>query len=164
MQVPSVSGHHLPVSGTTGDVTPQVLSVSENHLPVVDATIDAKPHGPSVSVSDNHLPVLGTTGGVTPEIPAVPDNHPPIPNVGGSKPAGLSGYVVDPTAAYEKKPDWKSTVKTSAGLSVDLLMGPSDAYPVIPNGYDVRYAYFTKHLTSPALEARSSEPPRTANQ
>ena len=172
MQVPSVSGHHLTVSGTTGDATPQVLPVSENHLPVPGATVDPKPHVPSVS--DNHLPVLGTTGGATSGIPAVPDNHPPIPNVGGSKPTKLSSYVVDPTAAYEKKPDWKSTAKTSARLAVDLLMESSDAFPplksvvgglsAIQKKYDVRYAHFTKHLISLTPEAWASQWPRTANQ
>ena len=80
---------------------------------------------------------LGATGGATPEGPFASDNHhpvpnihyhPPVPNVDGNKPVKLSSYVVDPTAAYENKPDWKSTVYASAGLAIDVLKESSDAF------------------------------------
>ena len=55
--------------------------------------------------------------------------HPsPAPNVDEGKPAKLSSYAIDPTAAYENKLNWKSTLYASAGLAVDVLKESSDAF------------------------------------
>ena len=53
------------------------------------------------------------------------DVLPPSPQL---QPVKLSSYVVDPTAAYEKKSDWKSTAYASAGLAIDVLKESSDAF------------------------------------
>ena len=69
--------------------------------------------------------------------------------------------MVDPTAAYEKKPDptvanknkldWIPTVKASAGLTLDLLVQSSDAFTPLKSVasclstvlkyYDVRHPF-----------------------
>ena len=63
----------------------------------------------------------------------------------------LSRYTVDPTAAYENKPNWKSTLHASAGLVIDVLKESSDAFTplksvagglsAILKHYDVRHPY-----------------------
>ena len=40
----------------------------------------------------------------------------------------LSSYVIDPTAAYENKQNWKSALHASAGLIIDVLKELSDAF------------------------------------
>ena len=86
-----------------------------------------------------------------------------------NKPLKLSSYVVDPTAAYEKKPNWKSTAYASVGLTIDLVKESSDAFPplksvasglsAILKYYDVRYAHFTKPSAPLTLElANDGEP------
>ena len=43
-----------------------------------------------------------------------------------SKRPKLSSYTVDPAAAYKNKPSWKSTLRASAGLFIDVLKESSD--------------------------------------
>ena len=69
---------------------------------------------------------LGATGGATSQTVPVPGHHPPAPDADENKPVKLSGYTVDPTAAY--KPDWKSTLHASSGLVLDVLKESSDAF------------------------------------
>lgn len=71
---------------------------------------------------------LDATGGATSEIRSISGHHLPVPNVGESKPVKLSNYIVDPTAAYENKLDWKSTLHASAGLAIDLVKESSDVF------------------------------------
>lgn len=89
--------------------------------------------------------------GDTAEIPSASGGRLPVRE---SKPVKLSSYIVDPTAAYEKKPNWKSTLYASAGLAVDIVKESSDAFTPLKSVagglsavlkyYDVRYAYFAK--------------------
>ena len=93
---------------------------------------------------------LGATGSTTSEIPSVP-------NVDESEPVKLSSHIVDPTTAYENKPNWKSTVHALAGLVIDVLKESSDActplksvaggLSTILKYYDVWYIYFSKLFT-----------------
>ena len=69
---------------------------------------------------------LGATGGATSQAAPVSAHHPPALDADENKPMVLSGYTVDPTAAY--KPDWKSTLHASAGLVLDVLKESSDAF------------------------------------
>jgi hypothetical protein len=66
----------------------------------------------------------------------------------------LSSYVVDPTAAYEKKPDWKSTAYAAAEITIEVVKESADActplksvlggLSTVLKYYDVWYAYFAK--------------------
>ena len=79
------------------------------------------------------------------------DHHLPAPNADESKPVELSSYIVDPTAAYENKPDWKSTLYASTGLVIDVVKESSDVFTPLKSVvgglsavlryYDVRHAY-----------------------
>ena len=62
---------------------------------------------------------MGATGGATSQTAPVSTHHPPAP---------LSSYAIDPTAAYENKLGWKSTLYASAGLAVDVLKESSDVF------------------------------------
>ena len=103
---------------------------------------------PSLNPSSQYDP--GVIVGPTSKIPSVSD-HLPVPDVDKSKPVELSSYIVDPTAAYENEPDWKSTLYASAGLVVDVVKESSDVFTplksvagglsAIMKYYDVRYAY-----------------------
>ena len=83
----------------------------------------------------------------------------------------LSSYVVDPTAAYEKKPSWRSTAYASVGLAVDVLKESSDVFTplksvagglsAILKYYDVRYAHFTKPSAPLTLELANDGEPRS---
>lgn len=81
----------------------------------------------------------------------------------------LSSYIVDPTAAYENKSSRKSTLHASAELVIDVLKESSDVFTPLKSvasglsallkHYNVRYAYFTKHLAPLILEpANDGEP------
>ena len=75
----------------------------------------------------------------------------------------LSSYIVDPTAAYENKPNWKSTVYASAGLAIDVLKESSDAFTPLKSAilryYDVRRAHVVKPLAPLTFElANDGEP------
>ena len=82
----------------------------------------------------------------------------------------LSSYTVDPTAAYETKPNRKSTVKASVGLAVDVLKESSDAFTplksvagglaAILKHYGVRRTYFSKRFTPLTFELASFSKPR----
>ena len=95
---------------------------------------------------------LGATGGTSSQISSASGHHLPAPNVNESKPLELSSYIVDPTAAYENKPNWKSTVYASAGLVIDVVKESSDVFTPLKSvagglsatlkHYDVRRGYF----------------------
>ena len=97
---------------------------------------------------------LGVTGEATLEIPSVSGHHLPSSNISENRPMKLSSYTVDPTAAYENKPNWKSTLHASAELVIDILKESSDAFTplksvagglsAILKHYDVRYGYPSK--------------------
>ena len=101
---------------------------------------------------------LGTAGGTASEAQSGPDHHLPVPRAEENKPVKLSSYVVDPTAAYENKQNWKSTLHASAGLVIDVLKESSDAFTplksvvgglsAILKHYDVRYICSAKSLMS----------------
>ena len=40
-----------------------------------------------------------------------------------------SDYIVDPSAAYEKKPSWKSTAYATTKLAIHMMKESSDAFP-----------------------------------
>ena len=113
---------------------------------------------------------LGATGGTTSQIPSVSDHHIPAPNVDESKPAELSSYIVDPTAAYENKPNWKSTLYASAGLVIDIVKESSDAFTplksvagglsAILKHYDVQCSHFAKPFAPLTFEPASDGEPR----
>ena len=71
---------------------------------------------------------LGTLDGATSAIPSASGHHLTVPNVDNSKPAKLSGPNIDPTAAYQNEPDWKSTLHASAGLVIDVVKESSDVF------------------------------------
>ena len=112
---------------------------------------------------------LGATGGATLEVPSVSAHPLPIPKVGGSEPVKLSSHTVDPTAAYENKPDWKGTLGASARLAIDVLTESSDVFTplktvaaclsVILKHYDVRYDPFAKRLAPLTLGPASGGEP-----
>jgi hypothetical protein len=81
----------------------------------------------------------------------------------------LSSRIVDPTAAYENKANWKSTLHASAGLVIDVLKESSDAFTplksvagglsAILKHYDVRCAFFSQPYTPLTFEpANDGEP------
>ena len=130
---------------------------------------DGKQSGRSIQ-SDWFLPLgLGATGGATSEIPSGSGHHPPTPDVDESRPISLSSYIIDPTAAYEKKTDWKSTLYSSAGLVVDVLKESSDAFTplksvagclsAILKHYDVRYMDFFEPFIPLTFEPASDGEP-----
>lgn len=82
-------------------------------------------------------------------LPPLPD-WPPAPKiVNRNKPTKLSSYIIDPTAAYENKPDWES-----ARLDIDVVKESPDVSPLLKSvvgglsavlrHYNVRYVYFTQ--------------------
>ena len=71
---------------------------------------------------------LGATVGAMVKIQSVCGHRLTVPNVDETRSVGLSSYIVDPTAAYENKPNWKSTVYASAGLVIDIVKESSDAF------------------------------------
>ena len=113
---------------------------------------------------------LGSTVGATAGIPFVSGRRLPLPSVNGNGPMELSSYTVDPTAAYENKPDWKSTVYASAGLVIDVVKESSDAFiplkcvagglSAILKHYDVRYSHFAKPWTPLTFEPANDGEPR----
>ena len=81
----------------------------------------------------------------------------------------LSSYTVDPTAAYESKPDWKSTLYASAGLVIDVVKESSDVFTPLKSvagglsavlkHYDVRHSCFVEPLAPLTYEpANDGEP------
>ena len=46
-----------------------------------------------------------------------------------SKQLNPSNYTVDPTAAYERRPSWKSTAYASTKLAINMVKESSDAFP-----------------------------------
>jgi len=58
----------------------------------------------------------------------VSDHRLSVPNTNESKPAGLSSYVIDPSAAYENKLSWKSTAYASAKVVIDVVKESSDVF------------------------------------
>ena len=111
-------------------------------------------------------------GGATSNIPSVTSGPQfSVVNVDEAqgKHAKLSSYLVDPTAAYENKSDWKSTAGASARLAVDLLKESSDAFGPLKSAvgglstilkyYDVRFNYLSKPHTPLTFEtANVGEP------
>ena len=87
----------------------------------------------------------------------IPPLSAPVPHVDKNKPVNLSSHIVDPTAAYENKPNWKPTLYASAGLVIDLLKESSDAFAplksvvgglsAIIKHCDVRSPYFANPFT-----------------
>ena len=71
---------------------------------------------------------LYSTGGAASGIPSASARHPSAHNVNENKPGNLSSYLVDPTAAYENKPELSSTAYASARLAIDVLKESSDAF------------------------------------
>jgi hypothetical protein len=111
---------------------------------------------------------LGVVG-ATSEIPPVTVHHLLVPDVNESKPVKHSSHALDPTVAYENKPNWKSTLHASAGLVIDVLKESSDAFTplksvtgglsAILKHYDVRCAYFSKSYTPLTLGSASDGQP-----
>ena len=97
------------------------------------------------------------TENTTSKIPVAPDHSPPIHNTNESETAKLSSYVIDPSAAYESKPDWQSVVYASTKVVIDVVKETSDVFTPLKSiagglsavlkHYDVRYAYFTSPPT-----------------
>ena len=97
------------------------------------------------------------TGNATVKISVVPDRSPSVPNVNESEPAKLSSYVIDPSAAYENKLSWRSTVYASAKVVIDVVKESSDVFTplksvagglsAVLNHYDVRYTYLASSPT-----------------
>jgi hypothetical protein len=95
----------------------------------------------------------GAKTGAVSEISPVPVHYLSVPGIDEIKPVELSSYTVDPTAAYENKPDWKSTLQASAGLAIDVLKESSDVFTplksvagglsAILKHYDVWHPYFS---------------------
>ena len=87
-----------------------------------------------------------------PQTPSGPGYHPTAPNIFEGEPFKLLSYMVDPTAAYENKPDRSSTLHTSIGLALDVLRESSDVFTplkfvagglsAILKYHDVRCVYF----------------------
>ena len=96
---------------------------------------------------------LGVTGHMTSEISLVPGHPLLVPNVDQREPVQLPSHTVNPTAAYQNKPNRESTVDASAGLVIDVLKETSDActplksvaggLSAILKYYDVRHIYFS---------------------
>ena len=75
----------------------------------------------------------------------------------------LSSYTVDPTAAYEKRPNRKSTVKASVRLGSDAstsLKSVAGALAAVLKHYDVRCACFTKPFAPLTFEQANDCEPR----
>ena len=104
------------------------------------------------------------------EVPSASDHYVPISGVDEHKPPKLSSYVVDPTAAYESKSNWKSNLYASAGIVINVLKESSDActplksvaggLSTILTYYDVRRIYFLKTITPLTLELANGGEPR----
>lgn len=100
----------------------------------------------------------GPTSGL--EVPSASNHHVPISDVDEHKPPELSSYFVDPTAAYERKSNWRSNLYASAGVVINVLKESSDActplksvaggLSTILTYYDVRRIYFLKTITLPS--------------
>ena len=85
------------------------------------------------------------------KISVVPGRNLPVPNTNESEPAKLSSYAVDPSAAYENKPNWGSTVYASTKVVIDVVKESSDVFTPLKSvagglsavlkHYDVRYTY-----------------------
>jgi len=105
-----------------------------------------------------HLIHVITAGGMRPEISSISNNLPSVPNTNKSKPVKLSSYIVDPSAAYEKKSNWKLTTYTSMKLVIDVVKELLDVFTplksvagglsAILKHYDVRYAYLAAPCAS----------------
>ena len=68
------------------------------------------------------------TGNTAPEISPVPSDHHVVPSVHESELMKLSSYVVDPSAAYENKSNWKSTTYASTKLVIDVVKELLDVF------------------------------------
>ena len=86
-----------------------------------------------------------------PEITSSSNDLPSVPDFNKSEPVKLSSYVIDPSAAYENKSNWKSTAYASTKLVIDVVKESSDIFTPLKSvagglsavlkHYDVRYAY-----------------------
>ena len=98
-------------------------------------------------------------GNATPETSPVSPHRHSVPNIHDeSEPVKLSSYVVDPSAAYENKSNWKSTAYASTKLAIDIVKESSDVFTPLKSvagglsavlkHYDVQYAYPATLCTS----------------
>ena len=88
------------------------------------------------------------------QIPSLSGRHLRDPNVDENESGNISTCVANPIAAYENKPNPKSTVYASAGLAIDVLQESSDVFTPLKSVvgglsavlqyYDVRYPHFIK--------------------
>ena len=133
---------------------------SKSSIPVLRRLkSNTKPSGWRTRFSTNpHSFCSRETGNTPSEILAVPGRNSSVPDVNvESEPAKLSNCDIDPSAAYEKKPNWKSTVYASTKVVIDLVRESSDlctplksvagGLSAILKHYDVRYTYFASPPT-----------------
>ena len=73
-------------------------------------------------------PTPPATTGTAPEIPSIPDPRISVHDVDETKAPKLSGYGVDPTAAYENNPTWKSTLYSGTKVAIDIVKEASDVF------------------------------------
>ena len=95
---------------------------------------------------------LPATAVTTPEIPPVPGPRISVHDVDENDPPKLSSYGVNPTAAYENKSNWKSTLYAGPKVAVDLVKESSDVFTPLKSVagglsaalryYDVRHSCF----------------------
>jgi len=90
-----------------------------------------------------------------------------VPGVDGGGPVKLSGYVFDPSAAYESKSNWGSTAYASTKLAIDVVKESSDVFTPLKSvagglsavlkHYDVWYTYLATPYTSFMLVELASD-------
>ena len=147
--VPIPPCHHLP-SRCNLDSNP----LGQPPHPCVDRNPKVSSASGRFGLNLSLLFYLAATGGTASQIPSVSGHHLPDPNLNESKPGNISSCVADPTAAYENKSNWKSTVYASTGLAVGVLKESSDAFTPLKSVVgglsavlkycNVRYPPFTK--------------------
>ena len=74
------------------------------------------------------------------QIPSLPGRHLPDPNVDENESGNISTCVANPIAAYENKPNPKSTASDVFTPLKSVVGGLS----AVLQYYDVRYPYFIK--------------------
>lgn len=104
----------------------------------------------SISVGPRSLDSRKTDD-TTSEIPAVSDHRLSVSNIHEGEPVKLSSYIVDPSAAYESKSSWKSTVYALTKVVIDAVKESSDVFTplkavagglsAVLKHYDVRCSY-----------------------
>ena len=115
------------LGATVGPARPlDALPVSTHRLSVSNVNKKEPANVPSPVVG--LTATLPATVSTASEIPSVPGPPISVHDVDRNDPPRLSSYGVNPTATYENKSNWKSTLYAGGKVTLDLVKESSDVF------------------------------------